>query len=454
MFSVASAEASFADSRLTASASVAIASRRGGSAVPARFSRDGGVPARRPPGCARHDLCDRSVRGRELGLRTREPEPGGLQRLARCELVGSGAVGVGRRMPPDSDEEQGAEDAAEQERRDEQHDDRARRGRRRRQRQAPAHTPERPSSDHRDLRHVHSKPFVPESRSPARRYRRGMRHAILGAGGIGGLVGAALAQSGADVVLLMRPETLAGYDGRLTVESAVLGDFDVDVPAASGLERRVDVLWVTPKATALSSALELGPAPELVEGAAIPLLNGVDHLATVRARYPNTVAGAIRVESERVAPGRIRQSSPFLRVELADREDVASELRAAGIDARVRADEISLLWDKLAFLAPVALATAALDGPLGAVRDDARYLRCQDEAIAVARASGADIDEAALRALQQAAPAEMRSSMQKDVSAGLRPELDAIAGPIIRGGENTGFRCPRRTSSYASSASG
>ena len=63
-----------------------------------------------------------------------------------------------------------------------------------------------------------------------------MRHAILGAGGIGGLVGAALARSGADVVLLMRPETLAGYDGRLTVESAVLGDFEVDVPAASELD--------------------------------------------------------------------------------------------------------------------------------------------------------------------------------------------------------------------------
>jgi 2-dehydropantoate 2-reductase len=196
-----------------------------------------------------------------------------------------------------------------------------------------------------------------------------MRHAILGAGGIGGLVGGALARSGADVVLLMRPETLAGYDGRLTVESAVLGDFVVDVPAASDLERSVDVLWVTPKATALRSALELGPPPELVEGAAIPLLNGVDHLATVRAQYPNTVAGAIRVESERVAPAHIRQSSPFVRVEIADREDVASELRAAGIDARVRADEISLLWDKLAFLAPVALATAALDGTLGAVRD-------------------------------------------------------------------------------------
>ena len=36
----------------------------------------------------------------------------------------------------------------------------------------------------------------------------------------------------------------------------------------------------------------------------------------------------------------------------------------------------------------------------------------------------------------------MRSSMQKDVSAGLMPELDAIGGPIVRTGRNYGFDVP------------
>jgi hypothetical protein len=39
-------------------------------------------------------------------------------------------------------------------------------------------------------------------------------------------------------------------------------------------------------------------------------------------------------------------------------------------------------------------------------------------------------------------PAEMRSSMQKDVKQGNSPELDAIAGPILRGGENFGIAVP------------
>ena len=68
-----------------------------------------------------------------------------------------------------------------------------------------------------------------------------------------------------------------------------------------------------------------------------------------------------------------------------------------------------------------------------------RYRRSQAEALAVARAEGAQIDLQALHALAAAAPDTMRSSMQKDVAAGRRPELDAIAGPILRGGDRHGI---------------
>jgi 2-dehydropantoate 2-reductase len=269
-----------------------------------------------------------------------------------------------------------------------------------------------------------------------------MRHAVLGAGGIGGLLGAALARAGSEVVLLMRPATLAQYDGRLLVESVVLGDFEVDVPAVSALEESVDVLWVTTKATELELALELA-SPGSVGGATVvPLMNGVDHMTLLRARYADVVAGAIRVESERLAPGRIRQSSPFLRVELGGAPPLAAELERAGITCEIRKDETTLLWEKLAFLAPIALATTALDAPLGGVRDDERFHGCQADAIAVALAEGARIDEGALRALVAAAPAELRSSMQKDVAAGRRPELDAIAGPVQRGGRRHGIPVP------------
>jgi 2-dehydropantoate 2-reductase len=266
-----------------------------------------------------------------------------------------------------------------------------------------------------------------------------VRHAVVGAGGIGGLIAAVLARGGADVVLVMRPQTLAAYEGKVTVDSAVLGRFEVAIPGRPMLDEDIDFLWFATKATQLESALPLAPSDQVGAASVIPLLNGIDHVALLRTRYDSVVAGAIRVESERVKAGSVRQSSPFLRVELAGAAQAADDLRAGGVDCEIRDDELSLLWDKLAFLAPVALATTAMDGPLGAVRGDARFRGCQNEALAVARAEGAQVDDAAVELLAQRAPNDMRSSMQKDVEAGREPELDAIAGPILRGGVRHGI---------------
>jgi ketopantoate reductase len=84
-----------------------------------------------------------------------------------------------------------------------------------------------------------------------------LRHAVLGPGGIGALVAAALARAGREVVLLIRPQSLRSYPGRIQIESVVLGSFAVDVDAESQLDREIDVLWVTPKAIVLDAALGL-----------------------------------------------------------------------------------------------------------------------------------------------------------------------------------------------------
>jgi len=269
-----------------------------------------------------------------------------------------------------------------------------------------------------------------------------MRHAVLGAGGVGGLLAAALARAGEDVVLLLREPTLESYPGRIAVESVVLGDFEVDVPAVARLDRPVDVLWVATKATQLEDALPLAPADRVGDALVVPLLNGIDHVEVLRARFPRVAAATIQVESERVPPMLVRQPSPFLRIEIADAGPVTDAIRRAGIHTVTHDDELSLLWQKLVFLAPIALATSALDAPVGGVRGDRRFRGCSEEALAVAEAEGARIDTGLVHTILERAPDEMRSSMQKDVDAGRPPELDAIAGPIVRGGERHGIATP------------
>jgi 2-dehydropantoate 2-reductase len=277
-----------------------------------------------------------------------------------------------------------------------------------------------------------------------------VRHAILGAGGVGGLVGGALARAGGDVLLLLRPETLERHPRRLRVESVVLGDFEVSVATVSALDREVDFLWVTPKATQLAAALELAPPERVGEAVVVPLLNGVDHVRVLRGRYERVLAGAISVESERVAPGVVRQKTPFAYIVLApgpSAGELAAALRSAGFDLRLADDEATLLWEKLVFLAPLALTTTALGAPVGVVQADPYWSRlltqCHDEAVAVAVAEGAMLDPPRLRgAFLGFSGGEMRTSMQKDFDAGRPLELDAIAGPIVRGGREHGVATP------------
>jgi 2-dehydropantoate 2-reductase len=269
--------------------------------------------------------------------------------------------------------------------------------------------------------------------------------AVLGPGGVGGLVAAALVRAGADVVVVAREETAAAMerDG-LRVRSVALGDFAARPRAATSLTEPVDALLVTAKATTLGQALErIDADPRLV----VPLLNGVDHMATLRARFPDRVAaGVIRVESERVGPGEIVQSSPTVRIDLAADDErllaplgsLATTLQTAGFDVRQGPGEADVLWRKLARLAPLALATAAFDAPLGVIRDDPRRASALwaavEESTAAARAAGVPIEAAAIRAELEEAHPTLRSSMQKDLAAGREPELDGIAGPILRAG--------------------
>jgi len=272
-----------------------------------------------------------------------------------------------------------------------------------------------------------------------------MRHAVLGAGGVGGLIGGALARTGNPVTLVVRGTS---HPAGLKVESAKLGDFEVAVKVANKLEQPVDVLWVTTKATQLEAALPSAPAA-LVEGTVVPLLNGVDHVARLREIYRSVTPGTIRVETERKEAGHIVQLLPFIGVDLAGplAAEIAAELNAAGIDARVQEDELTMLWSKLVMLAPLALTTTATMRTLGGVRDDPRWrerlLEVMAEAVEVGRRLGARVDPEVTRGMLLAAPDAMRSSMQKDRELGNPLEVDAIAGPIVRAGRELGVPTPQ-----------
>jgi 2-dehydropantoate 2-reductase len=281
-----------------------------------------------------------------------------------------------------------------------------------------------------------------------------MRVAILGPGGVGGLLAGALQRSGADVLVVARESTAAVIaEHGVQVQSVTLGDFIAHPQAVTLLEEPVDALIVATKAAGLEPALaRIAVEPPVV----LPLLNGLDHLAVLRRRFPadTVLAGAIRVEADRPQPGVVVHTSPFLRVDMASdgnappgMQSLAGALSQAGVTARVSDSEANVMWSKLVRLNALACTTSAYDVLLGEIRSTPA-LRADlegaiEEACAVGRAEGAtDIDPAKAIAELEAAHDTLGSSMQRDIVAGREPELDAIPGSVLRAAARHGIPCP------------
>jgi len=275
------------------------------------------------------------------------------------------------------------------------------------------------------------------------------RHAVLGLGGVGGLIATLLSAGGHSVTAIVRSDPNERMDVSLErPDGAIVRG---TIRSVTALDGGVDVLWVAPKAPQLRDALRTVASlrPSLV----VPLLNGLDHMPVLRDAFGNgvLVPATISVESEKLAPGRFRQSSPFINLTLAQHAKAAlaaatQTLAGFGVDVRYIDDEQTLLWSKLVFLAPLALTTSAAGEPLGYVRETPEWRERLEAAVrevaAVALACGASVEAHGALELIGRAKAGMRSSMQKDVEAGREPELDAIGGTILRAARAHGMPVP------------
>jgi len=277
--------------------------------------------------------------------------------------------------------------------------------------------------------------------------------AVLGPGGVGGFVAAALQRARQPVALVCREETAAvlARDGLHVTSRALQDDWIACPPITTAITDQVDILLVATKATGLEAALaRIAPdAPDVV----VPLLNGVDHMATLRERFGDgrVRAGVIRVQSDRPRVGEIVQDSAGARIDIAGPEDfhigpLADALRLSGLEVRTGASEADVLWAKLCRLAPIACATTAFDATLGEIRTDPSRLSALHAAIAetcaVARAEGAAVDTEATRDEVDGLLQGQSSSMARDVAQGAEAEFDAIPGAVLRAAQRHGIATP------------
>ena len=298
-----------------------------------------------------------------------------------------------------------------------------------------------------------------------------MRIAVMGAGGVGGYLGAKLARGGHDVTLIARGEHLEALRRRgLRISGAesleVSGLQATDRPAEIGT---VDTVLFCVKLYDTQAAAELIRPLLGQDTFVVTVQNGVESAARIAAVIgpERALAGAAYFPANIVAPGEIAWlgrmagkpliafgepgggSSPRAR-------EFARICNAAGVEAAVFEDTERMIWEKFCLIAGSSAATALTRLPVGPVRSDpdSRWMlaRAIDEAAAVGRALGVqlpdDVEERVL-GLLDSSPANGKTSQLVDLERGRRLELEWLSGTVVRLGSEHGVPTPVHRTVYA-----
>jgi 2-dehydropantoate 2-reductase len=295
---------------------------------------------------------------------------------------------------------------------------------------------------------------------PAKRTRR---YAILGSGAVGGLYGGMLARSGIEVHFLLRSDYRHVIQHGLRIQSP-LGDFHlphVHAHASPDTMPACDVTIVGMKTTANEQLPVLLAPPTRDGGIVLVLQNGLDiewDSAQV-VGVDRVLGGCCFLCSNKIGPGHIKHldygqivfgqygdPQPDISPTV---QQVADDMRAAGIDAVPTADLRTARWRKLMWNIPFNGLSVVLDATTNYLIDHPDSLRLVEAIISevhlAAAACGVTIDSAikarTIDVTRKMVPYD--SSMRLDYLHHRPMEVEAIFGNPLRAAQQAGANLPK-----------
>lgn len=278
-----------------------------------------------------------------------------------------------------------------------------------------------------------------------------MKILILGAGGIGGLFGGRLAQTGADVTFLVREKRKAQLerDG-IRVESQ-FGNFSAPVKSVTKEEVKpeFDLVILTCKAYDLPSAIE-SIRPAMAPGAAVlPFLNGLAHIELLNQTFggANVLGGTARVQVTMSTEGVIRQLNDWQTLTFGEQDGrVSARLEAlkallepTGVEVKVSTQIMRELWLKLVHLSTVAGMTCLMRANIGEIvrtpEGSTLLVKFFERNAEIAAHFGHRPDDkfrSTYLALFRQADAKYEASMLRDLERGGQIESEQILGDMLR----------------------
>jgi 2-dehydropantoate 2-reductase len=285
--------------------------------------------------------------------------------------------------------------------------------------------------------------------------------AVVGAGAMGCLYGAALHRGGAEVVLVdVNAEHIAAINANGLELDTRTGVERLPLPARRPEELRepVDLVLLFTKTFHTDGALE-GVAAAIGPGThVLTLQNGLgnDQAVARHVAPERVIAGVSTLPSDLAGPGKVRshgeggsQIYPAFGGDPAFAQEVADLLTSGGLPTTLAPDIQAAIWGKAIFNATMntlCALTRRTPGFLGAHEESRALIHAAvEEGVAAARACGINVDGAKIHALTQVSVtdhADHEASMLQDVNARRRTEVDAIAGAIVRAAAAKGIACP------------
>ncbi len=297
-----------------------------------------------------------------------------------------------------------------------------------------------------------------------------MKILIMGTGGVGGYYGGLLAQQGNEVTFISRGAHLYAIRHEGLKVKSVHGDFTIFPANATEDPAKVEpvdlILFCVKTYNTDEAAEAIRPAvgPQTV---VLSLQNGIDASEQIGkvVGAEHVIGGATWLSSAVEAPGVINQISQFRRVVFGELHGGRSEriqsiyevLNQTGITVEISEDIQKVLWTKLVFIAAVSSVGSLTRLPMGNYRaiPETRSLlsNIMQEVESLARAQGVNLDEDVvqkwLEFIDNSAP-HIKPSMELDVEAGHRTELESMIGVVGRKGRELGVSTPVADFVYAS----
>ena len=274
---------------------------------------------------------------------------------------------------------------------------------------------------------------------------------ILGAGGVGGYLGARLTSAGANVSFLVREARAARLRASGLSLSSPLGNVVTPVQIITNphVHAHVNLVVLACKAFDLEAAL-LAVAPMVQKATRLlPLLNGIRHIDLLRKRglaHPligGIVSGALDMRQD----GSIVHLTPFFTLTVGTLsgepdsvlQSFLDRLKRVDVDARWSPHIAADMWAKFAFLATLAGITCLMRASIGTiVATEAGVpliLQLFEECCGVAAAEGYPLDPGSIenyRPLLTEPGSTFTSSMLRDMEDRRPIEADHILGDMLR----------------------